>query len=289
MTLKYKLAAVLVSTLALSACGKEGSQIEAVNQGSNQGFRQGIRQGKTAEAGDAIARSTVAVVAGRFKAICSGTIITKNVVLTAAHCILEGMETSVVFSVNATDPKAYRVASKVVVHPDYIESLRDPKTNGPQLNRNDVALVSFTGDLPVGYEPATVLSSMNSVVRGSATTVAGYGVFNDSPMTVLPGHVASNLVGTGTGLLRSATVTVSDPNLSEEEVVLDQTLGSGACQGDSGGPAYQKVGEKYQVWGVASWGRLRTPNGSCLALAVYTKIEPFKPWISETIASFTAH
>jgi secreted trypsin-like serine protease len=273
------LATVAVSTLLLSACGRE----TGYQTGDSD---TGIRQGKTAEAGDIVSRSTVAVIAGRFEAICSGTVITKNVVLTAAHCIPEGLSISVVFAVNVTDTRSYRNAVEVVVHPQYIDSLKDPRTNGPQLNRNDIALVHFEGDLPAGYEPASILATSGALTKGTSTTVAGYGVYNDSPMTVAPGHVGSNLVGSGTGLLRSASVSILEPGFSQSEVVLDQTLGSGACQGDSGGPAYLKVGDRLHVWGVASWGRLRTPNGSCLALAVYTKIEPYKNWITSTISSF---
>jgi hypothetical protein len=288
MNTRYQIITVLVSTLLLSACGNSNNSNE---NKTADGPRQGIRQGQTAEAGDSIARHTVAVIGGKFESVCSGTLITRNVVLTAAHCIPKDKGVGLVFSVKITDGRAYRPASVTVVHADYIDRLSHPDPADPtkkimEKNRNDIALIYFKGDLPSGYEPAPILDDTSLATAGTTTTVAGYGVYNDGSNIVAPGVIASNLAGSGTGLLRSANVTVLDDEFSETETVLDQTSGMGACKGDSGGPAYVQVGHTFHVWGVASWGVSKVPKGSCLEYAIYTKVEPYKPWIAKALEIF---
>lgn len=201
-----------------------------------------------------IARSTVALMIGN--ALCTGSIIDRDLVVTAAHCV-EGNppQVRIIFATLLTPTTVAQnsvLASRYVIHPSY-------RMNQTAPDQNDIALVQFRGGLPSGYVPNELLSDPRFLKRHEPVVLAGFGVTNA-------------VSHEGAGQLRATEVQIADESFGKTEVIVAQTAGHGACHGDSGGPAYLQNGAHLLLWGVTSRGYpLRAPD-DCAHEAVYTNI-----------------
>ena len=183
--------------------------------------------GEAATASDTVTQSTVALVMAKsdiLKEQCTGTLISPNLVLTAAHC-LEGLRpTNVWVHFGATLPKPFYLnqltqVADFVVHdefsPVYVNDF-------PETELNDIAVVYLKTPAPKEFIPVGINLGL-PVKVGDRLLVAGYGHISDRNTVRAKG-------------LNYARVPVS--RLWRSLYVLDQTLKSGVCHGDSGGPAY---------------------------------------------------
>lgn len=219
--------------------------------------------GSLVNANDPIAASTVGLMIRTQEGTggCTGSIIAKNLILTAAHCVVDKQKRvlpagnfQIVFGTNMQLPAPTITAWGVAVHGNY------NGLNG--IDKYDVALIAFDGELPNGYRPAKLIRQEDEPEIGEIVTLAGFGVtngFND----------------TGSGTLRKADVRVLD-FLGETEVMMDQRYGKGACRGDSGGPAFIKRGSEYHVFGVTSRGAQL-----CNDTGIYTSVNAYADFIPQ--------
>jgi secreted trypsin-like serine protease len=268
---------------------------QAFADGGDQDFVVG---GTTVQAGDPIASSTVLIVGeseiinpktgkptidpktkqpalGTY--ICSGSIISQDMVVSAAHCVAEDIS-------YPTDP------SKIVVifattlpmsGPKQIDSSSpsihkisgykyDPQWTGTQTSLNgpdahDLSVIKFEGGLPAGYKPATLLDSRTQLVQGEKVTIAGYGITSSKDQT-----------GASAGTLRTVQLVLGGAYGKTEEQVKD-TRTKGSCNGDSGGPAFVTVNGQLYLWGATSRGAQ-----SCATETIYTDIRNFSDFISSS-------
>lgn len=192
-----------------------------------------------------------------FEIFCTATVIEASTVLTAAHCLddLGARTLYVVFGLDeaASDIQS-RVATSSRVHGTY-----DAKSRS-KFDRDDIALVRFSGSLPPGYRPMRLLFNEDILVEGAPVTVAGFGATNGN----------SHL---GMGKLRFTEVTIRNPGYGISEVQTNETR-SGTCRGDSGGPAMIEVDGAYVLWGITSRGAL-----ACNDDGIYTKVAAYENWI----------
>lgn len=168
---------------------------------------------------------------------CTGTLIAKNVVLTAAHCIPQSLENFwIVTSEYEFAVMEQKPVTKVIVHEDY-KSFDVPGLNKPN---SDIALVQFAGDLPAGYAPTSFIDTFNPSVDHFWLYVAGYGVSSDRIFDA--------------GELRFSRVTIENAlfNANQSFMRGNQSMSEGICKGDSGGPAYIKIQDEFYVIGVVS-------------------------------------
>jgi len=204
---------------------------------------------------------------------CAGSLISADVVLTAAHC-LDGMDPIGIWAVGGAHlleaPSGYEQeiqALELIIHKDYDE---DSVVN-------DIGIVKLAAKMNLNDRVKIVeLPPVNApTAAGTAVTVAGWG-------EVVEGGGLSNC------MMKATFPVVSDQQCREfygETEIVDSMLcagdligGADACQGDSGGPLMLKNG--YLV-GIVSWGfGCATPNYP----GVYTEVSSFIDWISQHLS-----
>ncbi|WP_168196481.1 trypsin-like serine protease [Bdellovibrio sp. NC01] len=298
----------VLSTLTFAACSpnKAADTNAQVDASSTQD--SAIINGKLVTADDQISKNIVGIISANKdeegEAICTGSLLPGNLVLTAAHCLGDYM--MIVFAPDmdtATEGQMLPV-DKAAASPYWESRKNQDKDTG------DVALLHYKGTTPKGFIPATMLTDMSVLQKGAKVTLAGYGankvtltpidsktypdiinaiqtgkVICDDNMK-LTNCVENNMFGAGQ-LRKTDNVKIEDPKFSLTEVLLNQKQGEGACHGDSGGPAYITVKGKIYLWGITNRGE-RDPKNDCSQYSVYTKAYSYKTWLNGVAKQFTA-
>lgn len=222
------------------------------------------------------------------QSICTGTLLDKKIVLTAAHCIAEqGLSSVIVFFAkdmqSATEDRV-RFALTGTIHEQYQTEIKPNDPNAALANWHDIAMLVLNEDAPADVKPAQLAPAGTVLKKGGTLTLAGYGITN----AVIRKEVKKNgrsiiqeLAGVGDGTLRKVDgIVISSLVNNDNEIVLDQKK-KGACHGDSGGPAFLKNadGSVVQV-GVTSRGLEKL--GNCNVQSVYTSTIAHMEWIKTT-------
>lgn len=150
---------------------------------------------------------------------CTGTIIARDLILTAAHCYQNSVQGGYVLfgmKFNGRERKIVNIAD-ATVNRAYTGA------------HNDVALLKLASDIPAGYQPVKLLPSSIPLNPGETVRQAGYGSDN-----------SRNSFGT----LRTVDSRYQGKNRGGSLSVRNGS--TAACSGDSGGPLFvQKNGEWY--------------------------------------------
>ena len=219
------------------------------------------------------------------QSICTGTLIDKRIILTAAHCIATpGLSNIIVFfdhDMQKATENRLRFALTGTVHEKYMTEVKDNDPNAAVANWNDIALLVLNEDAPADVKIAKIAAPGTALKKGNSLTLAGFGITN----AVIRKEVKKNgktvvqeLAGVGDGILRKVDgILVAQTINNDHEIVLDQKK-KGACHGDSGGPAFLKAadGSVIQV-GVTSRGLEKL--GNCNTQSVYTSVIAHNAWI----------
>lgn len=267
--------------LALVGCGQQNSG--SVSTGAAD---SSIIGGSDATGTEDFAKTVVALYNVREGFICTASILSNDILLTAAHCVSgAASDTLVIFDkeamgtlkavlqpivdkrggldeeglneIPATAP--IRRATAYTVSPIW------PVKQNDLLNTGDIALVKFKGGLAPGFERAALLTSTEALANGQPVILSGYGT-------------SDGVKGTGSGLLRFVETTIKQVDYTKTEILIEQSLGKGACHGDSGGPAYTVINGKKYVIGVTSRGVDDLKN-DCSVSAAYTGVSFYAKWI----------
>ncbi|MFM6927152.1 MAG: S1 family peptidase [Bdellovibrio sp.] len=265
-----KMKVLLFGYLFLVACADNSNVQPNVIVDSQDAIIGGVK----VEPGTQVMRSTVAIYDMSEQALCTGSLISSDIVLTAAHCVGKQPSKMLVIFTNdikhaETDSKLIRFVSKARVHKDYNANKR--------FNAADIALVKFVGGLPAGYAPVKILNKPELLKTGSNVGVAGFGL----------SHPEDARTGDGSGVLRTTSIKILNSKYSATEISLDQSVKRGACSGDSGGPAFMMVNGRLNVWGVASRAAYMPGVPECTIYSLYTRADVFKGWISNKSAELS--
>ncbi len=199
------------------------------------------------------------VIISRRGSYCTGTVIARDLLLTAAHCVEPQSE----YAAAIEDSTRLIEIARIVLHPKY-----DPHQFETRKPSPDMAILKLSEPLPSRYRVAKLSKEIALPKRGDVFVLAGYGFARDGDERSLGTFrsIALPSVGTTGGIM----IRASAGNGST----------AGACQGDSGGPAF-RGGE---LAGVIGWTSI--PAGkNCGFTTGVTLVGLQREWIERTIQS----
>jgi secreted trypsin-like serine protease len=199
---------------------------------------------------------------------CGATLIDRNHVLTAAHCVeffggqvsVKSLRVVVGVTMLGSDQGQARSVDRlgaIAIHPRY---------TGGRSNRYDAAVIRLSRPVS-GISPIKLLTPRNNGPEraGNQATITGWGTTREgarrSPKRMQEGHpgVVSDRAG------KKAYGGQYEPRLMI-------AAGKGrvdTCQGDSGGPMFDRVGGTRRQFGITSFGRRCAQEGYP---GVYTEV-----------------
>ncbi|KAJ2375330.1 hypothetical protein IW150_002611 [Coemansia sp. RSA 2607] len=220
-------------------------------------------------------------------AVCTGSLIAPNVVMTAAHCtyISSFLQFSpddfqVGFSHTTPDQttlfKGYAVKD-VLVHPDFSKSTL----------KNDIALLVLNDTIPASVaEPVKLYAG--DVYLDTPLTAAGFGITDPQNDTQL----AAQLMQVSLHVGSTALCTQNVPWYNRDTMLCTDAsiAGHDTCSADSGGPLATAVdnGAGFAVLGLTSFGSANknNPDGLCGqkgSPGFYTRVAKYIPWIAQSV------
>jgi hypothetical protein len=205
-----------------------------------------------------LSRATVMVLSSK-GGMCSAVVVTRDVVLTAAHCVTGASEHRVHFRSGDGPPVLITPKAKAV-HAGY-----DAKAIEGRRRSIDLALLLLPEPLPGRFETAT----LSAATGASRLAFAGYGVAREGD-------------GRSTGTFRTVRLDLVEPYGASRILVWATAPqpGVGICDGDSGGPVTRDG--TVAVFAIATWAT--GPKGrGCGAYSQGVLLGPQRAWIDRTL------
>jgi secreted trypsin-like serine protease len=262
-----KIAVLAASLSALASCSKDSGSPQASDlQAAN------IVGGKKVSTAYQKKNGIVALIINtedQKQELCSGTLIAKNIVLTAAHCLVTSgskiRSIAVVFGPNldTATKEMVRHGIKGLPNKDFLSGL----DANPNASWNDIALIKLDADAPADFSLVKLADAQTKLNSKASLIEAGFGNT----------QAARETSGDTSGALKQVSgIQLMSISVDGKELVLKEQ-NKGSCNGDSGGPAFIKNvdGSLTQV-GIDSRG---TDKDSCLGIGIYTNILAHLDWI----------
>merc|ERR1711879_420969 len=203
--------------------------------------------------------------------LCGGTIITKQHVLSAAHCFADGYQSVDVYVKDFSNPNSKKTtipAARVYYNSGY---------TGKPKYYNDVAVLKLSQSV----SSSKVLPMCTKSYSQYAIAVCGMGQTSGHYSDSYPRRLQE------TQLQEQSTCGEfsSYPFYFDikKQVCLGPMKGksySGSCMGDSGGPAFplSSSGKPICVYGIVSYGSKR-----CDEPSIYTRVSAYASWIKQQL------
>ncbi|XP_040068026.1 trypsin delta-like [Ixodes scapularis] len=201
---------------------------------------------------------------------CAGSIISADVILTAAHCLENTIPKEIrvhagfINLKNAEPYKQVRFASEFIFHEDYAAHAK--------LYKNDVALIRLSRPFNLeeshGYIGTICIPESSSIARN--IVAAGWGDLShngQSPDSLMTAKVS----------IQSSHMCTRQSKLYVQSVMFcASSPGKDTCKGDSGGPVLQEKGNVTVQVGIVSFGR-----GCAETPGYYVRLSSFTSWIED--------
>lgn len=193
---------------------------------------------------------------------CSGVVIDRRVVLTAAHCVAS-LQTTKIYANRNGHPEFAAVVA-LAVHPQY-------RANAPLRRERSIDLALLHLDHELQDFTPIPLSDNDSVPIGTRVQIAGFGITREAD-------------GRSGGVLRSGQLVVRAP---ASDILLwladPEQHGTGACAGDSGGAVL--VGQALTA--ITNWAE-GAGTAHCGSLTQAALLKPHWMWIETILRSWSA-
>lgn len=243
-----------LAALAALAAAAAATPASAVVQGRDDG---------------GLARHAVMVLTDR-GGFCTGVVISRTVVMTAAHCVTGANAYRVHFK-DASGRPVMLEPRGIAVHPGY-----DAGAVKGRRRSIDLALVRLGEPLPAAFA-AVPLSTAARPGPGARLVVGGYGLAAEGDPTT-GGRFRSAELGVIEPFGPSSIlVWLSDPATGRSKA------GAGACQGDSGGPVFAPDGG---LAAVTVWAE-GVGKSRCGALTQGLLVAPQRGWVDRILAEWS--
>jgi len=189
---------------------------------------------------------------------CSGTLIARDLVITAAHCVAGGE------SYRVSTSAGYIRVQQVVIHPAFRRDTYETHKPSP-----DMAILKLASRAPPHLQPAKLATDKAFPERGTSFVIAGFGESVEGDRAVGTFRTAQliNAGTTGGIMLRLERSRNSPP--------------AGSCTGDSGGSAYRNENNVLVLYGVIAWAGGK-PGSNCGAVTGIVLIANQIDWIRTT-------
>ncbi len=265
--MNFKSLSLSIALLSLSACSP--------NLAKND---RAVLGGEDAPANSLVAKSTVSLgikMDDSYESFCTGTIVSKNLILTATHCLeqFDGDYSEVVIyfgnNLEKYNSELERTIDQGRINEDYSIVLDSEEEMITALN--DVALLKINGVIPATNKPVSIIDENLKLKDETTLTLAGWGILDDN-------------IGNSPTVLQY--VDVSLKKYWATHLITDQTADKGACSGDSGGPAFIRQNDQLIVVGATRGPHL--PALDCRTYGEYTNLSVNKSFIVETANSLGA-
>jgi hypothetical protein len=193
--------------------------------------------------------------------LCSGVVLDRRVILTAAHCVSGGGSYRLHWR-NETNQPVLAEPAQIIRHPDF-------KADAVKTRQRsvDLAILTSKTDLPPSFEPVTLVQAATPPpAKDSRLTIAGYGLRHE--------HDPNSA-----GQFATVTLPVIMPYGPGRILVWLGGKQSGACAGDSGGGIFNEDGH---LVAVTIWSEGQGKN-NCGTLTQGLLIAPQHGWIAREL------
>ncbi|KAG8586617.1 hypothetical protein GDO81_005432 [Engystomops pustulosus] len=202
---------------------------------------------------------------------CGGTILSKQFILTAAHCINQTKYIKVIVGEMNTQRKeageAIHIVDKIIIHPKFVRLTYDFDIAVIKLKE----AINYTDNIIPACLPDPDFAE-EVLMKEREAMVSGFGRLHER------GAQATKLQKLNVPYVSRQTC-----KESSKFSITDNMFCAGydkevkdACQGDSGGPHVTPYKDTYFVTGIVSWGEGCAQQGK---YGVYTKVSKLNKWL----------